>query len=430
MLHIIMLNVVGYLIMSTPPKLILHFDVQNTVTVKDSTQGLSAKEVINTFISGVAWGRTNDVTGWAWSSDQVSLTRTHSDDVSFYEHIALLGKKEKKTGNKTYNLRDQLKHFTDLTVGRIFKKLLDETLESLNQRHADITQNNTSVDGTFNPLRDQVSTTHNITSGCTGSLYNASLDDDGNPVDSANTTSPNLTIFVSFLNLIHYLHKTNRDFVILFRSYGADTEAVMEALKQTRHIPEEIRENIVTSCGSIERRGDQVVLTWPSQSGEDPTTMTGHSDKQIYDHISKARGIYGLRDDFEHWRAQSYHWCSGKPFWVHHGDTKHHHIFFDDNIRRDKRSCIVDVRFVSDRDVDGTMRQKEPLININSSVGYSCNESVDGQVTDLTRLAAPELDPFLVQVDLLEAINNEQYYIEQLQMCEKLFKESHLNRSD
>ena len=423
-----MLIVLGYLIMSTPPKLILHFDVQHTVTVEDSTHALSAEEVINTYIAGVAWGRTNDVTGWARSSDQVSLTRTHNDDISFFEHIFLLAKKGKER-HKTY-LSDQLNHFTDLPVGRTFKKLLDETLESLNKSHADITQNNTSVDSTVKPFRDQVATTPNITSGCTGSLHNASLGDDGNPADSANTTSPNLTIFVSFLNLIHHLHKTNREFVIVFRSYGADTEAVLETLKQTRHIPEEIRENIVTSCGSIERRGDQVVMTWPSQSGEDPTTMTGHSDKQMYDHISKARGIYGLRDDFEHWRAQSYHWCSGKPFWVHLGDTKHHHIFFDDRIRRDKRSCIVDVRFVSDRDVDGTMHQKEPVISNNPSVGHSCNESVDGQVTDITRLAAPELDPFLVQVDLLEAINNEKYYIEQLQMCEKLFMESHLNISD
>lgn len=118
-------------------------------------------------------------------------------------------------------------------------------------------------------------------------------------------------------------------------------------------------------------------------------------ETQIYDYLSQVDGICGFKDDFPYWQDNNYHHKFAKPLWIDPSDTQHRHIFFDDNYRPNTVDSIVDVR---ERDAS-TDRWK----------------SVDDQ-------RALKYDGMsLVQVDLLEAIANEDYFINKVAQCDRLY---------
>lgn len=117
-------------------------------------------------------------------------------------------------------------------------------------------------------------------------------------------------------------------------------------------------------------------------------------ESQMYDYLSQVNGICGFKDDFPYWQDNNYHHKYAKPLWIDPTDTSHRHIFFDDNYRPNTIDSIVDVR---ERDSTGKWR------------------SVDDT----------ELDKYhgmsLVQVDLLEAIANDSYFIDKVLECDKKY---------
>ena len=45
-------------------RLLLHFDIRNTVLVADSVTNCGTEEAINSYLSSVTWGKENSDTGW------------------------------------------------------------------------------------------------------------------------------------------------------------------------------------------------------------------------------------------------------------------------------------------------------------------------------------------------------------------------------
>ncbi|KAL8610265.1 hypothetical protein ACOMHN_038960 [Nucella lapillus] len=111
------------------------------------------------------------------------------------------------------------------------------------------------------------------------------------------------------------------------------------------------------------------------------------------DCLCVCQGVSGYKDDFSYWQDSKYNHHTGKPLWVDPYDTQHHHIIFDDNFRALDEDSIVDVRVFS---------QEE------STRAYSLSK------TQLSRLE----DVCLVQADLLQSIEDRDYFLRKVELCE------------
>lgn len=100
----------------------------------------------------------------------------------------------------------------------------------------------------------------------------------------------------------------------------------------------------------------------------------------------------GIRDDYHYWRGHKYLPQCGKPLWVTVDDSKVHHIFFDDNIHNKADNSIVAVR-------------------ARASARHDF-QSVSGEATRQLE------GVFLVKAHPLEAIRNHDYFLEHIARCE------------
>lgn len=114
----------------------------------------------------------------------------------------------------------------------------------------------------------------------------------------------------------------------------------------------------------------------------------------VYKYLCEYNGVCGFRDDFEYWQNNNYSHKCAKPLWIDPNDSRHQHIIFDDNYRPHHEDSIVDIKL---KEARGKWR----------SLGSEELHKYDNMS--------------LVQVDLLEAINNDQYYVERVRECEAKF---------
>lgn len=113
--------------------------------------------------------------------------------------------------------------------------------------------------------------------------------------------------------------------------------------------------------------------------------------ESIYKFMTDFNGICGFRDDFEHWQNNDYNHRCAKPLWIDPYDKNCQHIIFDDNYRPHHHDSIVDVH----------------------------ERGRDGEWTRLNNMELHKYDnTCLVQVDLLAAISNENYYVDKVSSCE------------
>ena len=114
--------------------------------------------------------------------------------------------------------------------------------------------------------------------------------------------------------------------------------------------------------------------------------------------MSSSEGVCGFVDDFKFWQENGYHHTSGKPLWIDLSDPSVHHVIFDDNIRVTDKDSIVDVRVL-----DKSTGEDSP------SVWRSLESDQIERLEDVC----------LVQADLLQSTENEDYFIEKLLKCER-----------
>ena len=54
-------------------KLVLHFDIRNTLIVADTVTSITVEQALNAYLTGVLWGREGEKDNWVWHSDGPSL---------------------------------------------------------------------------------------------------------------------------------------------------------------------------------------------------------------------------------------------------------------------------------------------------------------------------------------------------------------------
>lgn len=336
-------------------KLILHFDIRNTVLVADSVTNVCVEQALNSFLTGVTWGREDKDGSWQWHSDQLSLTPPAPDVITYYKHLE---KKYVKNTTDRTQLRLATGDFTQSDIGKIFHPQFKNHLELLKWLH-DFEQN-----------------AHNILtmSGKDGQQYNY--------------------IVPAVYKCIHHLVENKRDFAIVFRTFGLDAPNVIRSLAhglKGNHpgFPKPVELPIDTNIGTVKRSADSPTVF--TTTGPNTQCYTG--DREIYDMLSKRVGISGFRDDVHYWLENNYHHCTSKPHIIDPFDANVHHIFFDDNFRPFEEDSIVDVRLFESRGA----REARSLSNME--------------------LAQFE-NVCLVQADLMKCIEDEDYYLNSVRQCE------------
>lgn len=340
-------------------KLVLHFDVRNTVLVADSVTNVNVEQALNSFLTSVTWGKEVN-NRWQWFSDEPSLTQPQPGLITYYKHL------EKRLVSKPSDralLRQVTGDLTQEPIGERFLPYFKEHLKSLRW-----------------PEDKEVTSKTLVMEGSDGRPYHY--------------------ILPAFFQLIHHLHKEGRKFCVIIRTYGLDAPNVLACTDLTLkgnhpQFPEKLPIHVQPEPGKVFRTKSGKIC-FESYS-EDSTgklqreTFTG--EEEIYSMLSNQTGVSAFVDDFIYWQDSDYHHTAGKPVWIDPKDTNVHHIIFDDNIRTTEADSIVDLR----------------LLDQEMGTGRSLNLE---ETVDFENLC-------LVQADLLESICNVDYFVDKVKLCEE-----------
>ncbi|XP_041350532.1 uncharacterized protein LOC121369491 [Gigantopelta aegis] len=364
-------------------KLVLHFDIRNTVLVADSVTNVTVEQALNSFLTGVTWGKDDQDGEWVWHSKEPSLVPPRPDSITFYKYL-------ERTLVRTPMDRTELRIATGDFVHR---PLGEEFLPYFENRLALLKWNYPYVQA-----RDECLTMRGK---------------DGQPYHY---------ILPSLYNLIHSLVQRNRDFAIVIRTYGLDCANVLKSLSyglKGNHpgFPSPVNLAVDLTPGSIIRSSnDSACLETYSSRKESDSKMTNlftcksgdktrpggnvpcqvvhklYHERDIYRFVSKLQGISGFVDDFRYWQSNSYSYSAGKPFWIDGSDVGVHHIIFDDNFRSYEEDSIVDVRKFEESKQIARRLSKQEIAEFE--------------------------DVCLVQADLLQSVEDQDYFINKVHVCE------------
>ena len=99
-------------------RLVLHFDVRNTVLVHDSVTNIDVEQSLNSFLTGVVWGTETDSGAWEWRSSHPSLQPPSSDCITYYKYME---KQLVKKPSDRAMLRRVTGDFTHENIGKLLR---------------------------------------------------------------------------------------------------------------------------------------------------------------------------------------------------------------------------------------------------------------------------------------------------------------------
>ncbi|XP_064606857.1 uncharacterized protein LOC135471522 [Liolophura sinensis] len=346
-------------ISSPQRKLVLHFDIRNTILVADSVTKVNVEQALNSFLTSVTWGRVDRSSGkWTWHSATPCLTPPAPHTVTYYKHLE---RQLVQTPEDRQKLRFTTADFTQKGLGKMFLPYFEKHMRLLRWRYT----------------RDEETLNRLTMKGKDQALYHY--------------------ILPSFFKLMYHLKKSGRDFAIIFRTYGLDAKNVLRSTEYTINgnhpqFPESLDMTVNTVPGTIYRSAKNDVILRVCTKSSDPSSFTTYrNERDIYDTLSKMGGVCGFKDDFLHWQNHGYHYTSGKPLWVDPTDESVHHIIFDDNMRTYEDDNIVDLRIFG---------------------GHHVSSVPKAEVRKYE-------DVFMVQSDLMASIEHEDYFINKVRLCEE-----------
>lgn len=207
---------------------------------------------------------------------------------------------------------------------------------------------------------------------------------------------PFFRILPSFFYTLVKLQEMKRDYTLVLRTFGSDLEDIALALNDFArgkhpHFPSFYEPRLIleeshmfrgryrrrcSSDSSTESSSRESIYDlWQWQRGNHSSSqMVASGDDQVLNMIENL-SVCGIEDDYEYWSANGNAPSCGKPVWIHqdvnddemdksnHDEQKNksttatacatttttaaapcHHLFFDDNIHNDAMDSIVAVR--------------------------------------------------------------------------------------
>lgn len=265
---------------STPSrKLVLHFDVRNTILVSDSLTNDNVEQALNAFLAGVTWGyqRRNEQPGssgdvtdgsaedqradgsggeeddsgeWTWCCDYPSLTAPFPGAITYYKSLE---RRLIRSPVDRFRLRKATGNFTEQPIGLKFRSYFDKHLRLLEWNCGDGTPG--KANGAVVSPRSSVAATEDASEQTTtasngyevsskptnGGEFSPRIDRKSTnlqPEIIVPDVKPKLTIFgsngrtyhylmPSFIKMIYDLSSANRRFSIVLRTYGVDAKNVL-----------------------------------------------------------------------------------------------------------------------------------------------------------------------------------------------------------
>ncbi|XP_013871729.1 uncharacterized protein si:dkey-32e6.3 [Austrofundulus limnaeus] len=275
-------------------KLVLHVDLNNTILVSDAVTGQGTLAALDSFLTGVTWGKMSRHGKWEWLSDAPSLHPPSGDAVSYYTQFG------------------RVAGFTSL-AGRRFRGVLKEHLELLRWPEGIKGDKDLAVRGED------------------GRLYH--------------------WILPSFFQLLRDLTREGFQFAVLFRTFGTDLPRVLRgvsrAVSDGAHplFPDlpELKLSVNLTPGKIRCSKKNTVL---SRAEERVSSQDG--ERGLYQYMSSVQGLGGFQDHFGWWASNTFSIRGGKPMWIDPFDQHVQHIFIDDNIRQNDEDTIVNPKVFLD----------------------------------------------------------------------------------
>ena len=174
------------------------------------------------------------------------------------------------------------------------------------------------------------------------------------PADSDADPDPRLChdgkhhfLLPAFFHTISTLKQQGRSFGVVIRTFGSDAIDVVHALNafaEGKHL---------SSISPVdEMKIDASMNVWHGSYSEDGQFRLRRGQDELGEvealSLLEARSQHiscvVCTDDYKWWRAHGYHPSAGKPLWITKDDSTCHHIFFDDNIHALEDDSIVSVR--------------------------------------------------------------------------------------
>lgn len=321
-------------------KLVLHVDLNNTILVSDAVTGQGTVAALDYFLTTVTWGKMSQHGKWEWLSESPSLLPPCDGAVSYYSQFG------------------RIPGFTS-AAGQRFRGVLDEHLDLL--RWPEDIKGDTELS----------------VKGEDGRLYH--------------------WILPSFFQLLKDLVQEEREFAILFRTFGTDLprvlRAVSRALNQGAHplFPDlpDLKLSVNMTPGKIRCSKRGIVL-----SRAEDRVSTRDEERGLYQYLSSVQGLGGFQDHFDWWASNTFSIRGGKPLWVDPFDEHIQHIFIDDNIRQNDEDTIV-----------------HPKVFLGPG-GADTRTACTSELYDIT----------LVQNDLLRAISDPNYFTQRVRICQENYE--------
>lgn len=247
------------------------------------------------------------------------------------------------------------------------------------------------------------------------------------------STHPFYRMIPAFFYTLVKLQEMKKDYTLVLRTFGTDLDDVALALndfangkhphypsfREPRLILQEkqmFRGRYRSSKSSSEEDSKSSKSLSISESiydlwewcGDDrsstttPSKLVASGDDQVLNVIENL-SVCGINDDYQYWDANKNAPFCGKPVWIHPsnvnrcdnggGDSSsYHHLFFDDNIHNDERESIVAVRAWDEVD--------------------NCWKSLSGQET------IDQQGKFVVRVPTIAAVLQQDWFLQHIALAE------------
>ena len=250
-------------------------------------------------------------------------------------------------------------------------------------------------------------------------------DEDGAPDPRLCKDGIHHFLLPAFFHTISELKKRNRTFAIVIRTFGTDVEDVANALQAyadgahlsrftsvkemtcknfwdgrynakgafqlTQRNTEKEETKTIEETKTTEETKTKTPTPTPT-----PTTITNESDIISLLHGDRNTiSCVACTDHYDWWKNHGYNPAAGKPVWLTKDDEEYLPIFFDDNIHNDSKDSIVAVRVRDDSTKEFSALNGEETLEMQGR--------------------------HVVRVPTFAPILNENWFLEQIDVCEKEF---------
>jgi hypothetical protein len=310
-----------------PVKLILHFDINQTLILEDKAGGDTFEDALNLIVCKSAFvrikggGGTAQEAKEATSVDQLEWMNGHPIDGSAVDpNKVVCTSWDWPPGCVPFHRVALLKG-----VGRAFT-------EKGNPGHP--------LRGVYKRLREAMT-----------------IPETDTPVDARLTTDCGKFWLVvpSFFEMLAGLTMTLRNFSLVFRTYGSEAAKVVHALNAFAEGKHPFARGVPSLASDPEdawtgRYQDDGKYTLTRTAGVATTALDETAAvKRLEDRDAEGPSAHAVVDDYAWWKANYHAPEAGKPLWIDLADKRCHHVFFDDNIHNSDADSIVAVR-VRDRE--------------------------------------------------------------------------------